>query len=269
MKLTDIKGVTAGLPRTPEGARAALLRYEQQNQDLDQQTRRILGLAAIGRYFGRTAMEHALGPLPTFPFRDWSWRWWNVLYHSGLASHWDTFVKDVALGGLRKAAHRLRGSLSPAQYLLFLRRAGTNPHNHRRPSRVVTWTKGGTWDARSNFTQILILRRHLPGRPMVKFWQRKLGDAGVRLIENELMHLYDPDVQAPYEIKLQAVQYVRRRIAEMLNRRRPMSLEASAWFFQQTIYDAKRDAVLVPVNGGRLVLERVMGHIELSKRWDW
>ena len=98
-------------------------------------------------------------------------------------------------------------------------------------------------------------------------WQRKLGDSGVQLIERELTYLYDPDIQAPYEIKTQAIQYVRRRISEMLGRKKPIGLHAAAWFFQQSIYDGKQ--VLALSQGGRVVLERLQGLRAFAKRWDW
>src|SRR5512135_1332627 len=258
-RLTNLKGVAAGLPRTPEGARTALLRYEEQNQDLDRQTRRLLGLAALGRYFGRRNLELAVGGrLPNAPFRDWSWRWWNVLYHSGLAGHWDRFVHDIGKGGLRRAATTLRRRVSRKAYLLFLKRAGTNPHNVPRPSTGYRWTKAGVWRTNSNWTRIFILKQHLPGRSMGKHWQRRLGNKGVKLIESELFQLYDPDRLPQYEIKQRAIEYVRRRIADMIGYKKPMGYRASCWFFNAKIL-TPLNHLLVPREGGRVILMRIQG----------
>src|SRR5262245_35418567 len=267
-RLTNLKGITAGLPRSPDGARQALLRYEAQNADLPVDVRRVLALAACGRYFGRRNLELAMArPLPNYPFRDWSWRWWNVLYHSGLASEWHTFIADVRLGGLRQAAARLRWSRSREEYLLCLRRAGTTPHNNRRSYTSRVWKKAGTWSARSNFTKILVEHQHLPGRPMVKGWQLKLGNKGVQLIEKELFKLYDPDSLPPHEIKQRAVEYVRRRISDVLARKRVMGYHASAWLFQEIVTDGV--GLLVPREGGRVISEKFQGLRQFLKGMDW
>ena len=82
------------------------------------------------------------------------------------------------------------------------------------------------------------------------------------------MHLYDPDQLPPYEIKQRAVEYVRRRIADMLGRKKPMGYHAAAWFFQAKVLDP-RGAVLVPKDGGRVVLERMQDTTYFLKAWDW
>src|SRR5437899_2199342 len=130
MRLTNLPSTSRGLPRTIAGAREALRRYEHANSDLPVQQRRLLGLAACSRYFGRRILEEATGTrLPRAPFRDWSWRWWNVLVTTGLEEQWEEFAKLASKNGIRAAATYLRAKISSEQYLNFLRRAGTNPHN--------------------------------------------------------------------------------------------------------------------------------------------
>ncbi len=270
MKLTDIKGVAAGLPRTPDGARRAIWRYEQANLDLDPQTRRMMAVAACGRYFGRRNLEAALGQaLPNYPFRDWSWRWWNILNLAGLGHYWDDFAQVAAHEGVRHACTNLRKEVTPQAYLEVLRRAGTNPHNNNRPLRWSKyWTKGGTWDVRSNLARIPIGHEHLPERPCGKRWQLTLGPERVQLLEREVMHLAGAGAEPPSIIRERAVEYVRHRISEMLGYKKPMGYHAAAWFFQQPILDPA-GRVLVLKDGGRYVVERLQGQRAYKKRWSW
>lgn len=250
-RLTDLPGVAHGLPRTPDGARTALRRYEDQNTDLPASAQRLLALSAVARYFGRTVLEEAVGSdLPRAPFRDWSWRWWNVLYHSGLGEHWNVFARRAQSQGIRAAATYLRTRVAPDAYLHFLRRAGTNVHNgHREKQGDVLWTKGGCWRIESPFTILLVQKKHLPPRPLVRRWQKKLGHAAVTLIEKELMHFIDPDRVLVHEARQLALDYVSRRIPDILawpkQRAGPKVL---AWFFQARI--VTKDCTVEPVGAG-------------------
>jgi len=257
--------VASGCQRTPEGAREALRRYEEQNSDLPVQTRRMLGLAALGRYFGRRNLEAALDQtLPRFPFRDWSWRWWNVLLHSGLERHWDEFALRAQRGGAREAATFLRAHTSRRAYALFLRRAGTNPHNDHRPKRGnIIWTKGGCWRRDSNWTRLLVLHEHLPERTLNR-WQRMLGHENVRLIERELMHLIDSDTMLRHEAIDRAVHYVQRRVPEVLGwpKQRALGPKGLAWFFQTRV--RTKIGTVVPLAQGGYVTRRARRLL-----WTW
>ena len=242
MRLTDLPGISRGLSRTRHGALQALQRYEDANADLAAPVRRLLGLAALGRYFGRKILEDAMGcTLPKAPFRDWSWRWWNVLVASGLEEYWDQFAKHAQHGGVREAALFLRTCISETSYHLFLRRAGTNPHNDHRPKRnSVIWTKGGCWRVESPFTQILVLHRHLPHRPLNNLWQRALGHERIRLIERELMNSVKPDAIPRGDAIQQAISYVRWRIPNMMHHKHKRAApHAAAWFFQTAVPDPR------------------------------
>src|SRR6267142_4428255 len=214
MKLTNLPSTSSGLPRTVEGAREALRRYEESNSDLPPQQRRLLGLAACSRYFGRRILEVATGTrLPRAPFRDWSWRWWNVLVTTNLEEYWDEFAKRASKNGIRAAAKYLRTKLSDEQYLNFLRRAGTNPHNDHRPKlNALIWTKGGCWRVESPFTQLLVLHKHLPQRRLKHRWHRKLGHDGVRRLERELMTIVNPDAEFRGDAIKRAIEYMCWRI---------------------------------------------------------
>lgn len=227
-----------GLKRTPQDAQVAITRFEAANGDLDPSQRRLLAVAAAARYFGRKNLEAALGKtLPFLPFRDWAWRWWNVLQLSGLAGQWPRFKELAEARGLRSALDDLRHRSTEEQFLLLLRRAGTGRVGERRKHNTTAlWTKGGTWDKRNNFTKLLVLNQHLPERELLLPWQRRLGHDGVKRLEKELMHLVDPDKHFGVEARQLALDYARRRIPEMLNvtykRASPKSL---AWFFQVPI----------------------------------
>lgn len=211
--------------------------------DLDPQTRRLMALGATSRYFGRGLLEQALQQkLPRTPFRDWAWRWWNVLRLSSLEDKWDKFSALAQDSNLREASEWLRRSVSNKKYQEVLRRAGTNPYNvHRKKRKArtgrVLWTKGGCWREESPYTKLLVLKQPLPQRALVKNWQRRLGHAAVAQIERELMRLINPDVTFRLDAIDRAQQYVSRRIPEMLNypKRRTVGPVCLAWFFHTRI----------------------------------
>lgn len=236
-RLTNLPGVCHGLPRTPDGCKEALRRYETANADLPQPTRRLLALAAVGPRFGRKNVEAATGGrTPNFPFRDFAWRWWNVLHLSGLEEHWDAFKDLAQTEGLRAAAAALRKAISPERYQTFLRRSGSNPHNHHRRHRgSLLWTKGGCWRRESPFTTLLVRKLHLPERPVAFNWHLRLGREGVRLIERELMRLIDPDKMLVHEAKQLALSYTATRMQELCGWKVRPGPKKLAWFFQWPI----------------------------------
>lgn len=103
---------------------------------------------------------------------------------------------------------------------------------------------------------------------MGKHWQRRLGNKGVKLIESELFQLYDPDRLPQYEIKQRAIEYVRRRIADMIGYKKPMGYRASCWFFNAKIL-TPLNHLLVPREGGRVILMRIQGLSYHQRTWDW
>lgn len=243
MKLTDVPSISKGLPRTVAGAQQAISRYERANADLPLQQRRLLALAACARYFGRRILEEAVGgSLPRTPFRDWSWRWWNVLVTTNLEEHWDEFARLAQKNGIRSAAKYLRSKLAPEAYLNFLRRAGTNPNNdHRRKNNSIIWTKGGCWRIESPFTQLLVLHKHLPQRELRTKWHRKMGHDGIRRLERELMNLVNPDHEFRGDAVKRAIDYACWRIRDMHVGipHKDASPKAAVWFFGTDIPSRK------------------------------
>lgn len=242
--------VSEGQPRTVAGARAALRTYEDANPDIPAPTRRMMGLSALGKRFGRKILEEAVGKtLPQLPFRDASWRWWNALALAGLGDQWPRFVAALPTGGVWAGADAVRRWCvrhhRRSAYMRFLRHAGTDPSHHQRPVTGVVWTKGGIWRVESPLTRLLVRKQHLPPRPLVTRWQQQLGHERIRLLERELMHLVDPDLLMSYDAKWLAVAYARRRLTEMLGwRKRKASIAVAVWFFQQQI--PFKDGVVVP-----------------------
>ena len=155
------------------------------------------------------------------------------------------------------------------RYQLFLRRCGVNPHNHHSPLRDVVWTKGGCWWTASTFTQLLVLKRHLPPRRRVLRWQKRLSDEAVRLLESELMNLIDPDVMFSYEAKQLALEYVRRRLGQLQGwTKRRVSLAAVAWFFDHSIPDPGHQGTVAPhPQPGYTTGQRRDPHF--LKMWAW
>lgn len=150
----------------------------------------------------------------------------------------------------------LRSEVSGAEWKLFMRRAGQNPHNNggRKPKGQWVWTKGGNWYSLNNTTKLLVLKQHLPPRPKYLPWHYRLGDSGVRKLEKELMHLIDPDVLLAHEAKRRAVEYVRKRMPELFGRSYLASERSVGWFFQEPLPTAdgtgyigiSRDGVAYP-----------------------
>ena len=225
-----------------EQARIDLKNYERDNGDISPATRRLLALSWLGSKYGRKVMEYVLGQsLPRTPFRDSSWRWWTCLRLSGMEDKWDGFKDLAERDGLRKAMQWLRANTDPATLSIFQKRAGQGLHNTggRKPKGQFVWTKGGQWHKHMPMTKLLVLNQHLPPRHKHKPWQRRLGDDGVHRLESEVMALINPDIVFPHEAKWTAVQYVRRRIPELVGgrgyRSGSASQAAAAWFFNQTL----------------------------------
>lgn len=234
-------------------ANAKVVRYEQENADLPKRTRRLLALFTVARASTRAVIAQILGHDSAALFRDHAKRWWMVLSYSGLHPHWQGFKQRGQHGGLTVACKWLRREVTKEEWKLFKRRAGV-PIGFRlwnrstKPKGDVIWTKQGCWDRKSSFTKLLVLKEHLPERPLLQRYQRRLGHDRIRLLERELMYEIDPDKMTPPQAKQRAVQYVRRRIAEIVGyRRNEMSPAVAAWFFQTEI----------PVGGHRYVGPRV------------
>jgi len=237
---------------TYQQACAKVVAYEKVNADLPRQTRRLLALFTIARASTRDVITRLLGHDSAALFRDHSRRWWLVLSWSHLSRYWDGFRERGQHEGLTVASTWLQNQITPEQWELFERRAGVcvgfNLWNRSEKLKGnVIWTKGGCWDRKSSFTKLFVLKQHLPARPLVQQYQRRLGNDRVRLLERELMYEIDPDKMTPPEAKQRAVEYVRRRISEMLGYKRELGPAVAAWFFQTEI----------PVGGNRYVGPRV------------
>lgn len=257
--------------RTPVEALAALKAYEDANSDIPHPTLRLMALGAFAYAYGRRVLEAALEQrLPRLPFRDHSWRYWKCLELSGLGHCWDAFRDTVHAQGIRKACAQLRRTVPRDQYKLFRKRQWTTPHSGKGV-RDKVWTKGGVWRRESRFTQVLVLKQHLPRRTCLKPWHYKVEGPVARLVEKELMGLIKPDQTFPFEARQQAVDYVRRRIPELLGRKRALGMEGVAWFFQQDI------PIPHPRDGhpAALVPDPKTGYVHLRRRttvpryWEW
>lgn len=265
---TDLPPVTHGLPKTEQGVRDALARYGSNNSDLDDRIVRYLGIAAISQYFNRPIVERALDiKVPQAYHRDTSWRWWNVLVYSGLQSYWEKFKEIAQRQGVREAARWLRKRISYKRYMVFLKRAGSNPHNSHRGARYILWTKGGAWDQRMKMARIIVLKQHCEQREMVLRWQKRLGHKGVTLIEKELMTLINPDAILAHEARHLAVDYVCNRIAELIHRRRPLHRAAAAWFFSCNV--PYKDGDITWVGAQRRKGYIVRRSFNTSRAWSW
>ena len=175
---------------TYQQACAKVVAYEKANHDVPQPTRRLLALFTVARATTRSVIKQILGYDSAVFFRDHSRRWWLVLSHSGLSRYWDGFKKRGQYEGLTVACNWLRREVTPEEWDRFERRAGATKlwNRSETPKGDVIWTKSGCWHRRSPFTQLVVLKQHLPERPQLQRYQRRLGPLYVRLLERELMH---------------------------------------------------------------------------------
>ena len=242
--------------RTAECAIEDLNWYEEVNKDLPPETRRMMAVCVVGPRYGRKIAESVFGPLPTAPFRDNSWRWWNILYLADAGEKWDEFKELGQTDGTRKAVKWLRENTTCRQWQNIRRRAGV-PFDvpdclalrcgEYKCKGDLLWTKGGTWRIENPLTKILVLHQHLPQRELGERWQYRLGHEGVRLLEKELMHAIDPDAVLTHEAQRSAFLYIRRRVPEMLNAHYPLAnIRCVVWFLQTPLPDEDGTRYFVP-----------------------
>lgn len=196
-----------------------------------------MGVAAVYRHFPPSVVESVYGKLP-LQVRDPAWFWWNALSLAGLGKHWKTFSRRAVERGVAHAGSKLRKRVGKKAFDQLVRRAGKDPRDSKSQYKGgakgrFLWTKGGRWyRGWGGFTTILVLHRHVTGRVVTKRWQRRLGARGVRVIEKELMNLVNPDAMRPVDALWMAVDYTRRRLAELLHRKHKASMEAAVWILQ-------------------------------------
>lgn len=228
-----------------------------------------MAICSVTRKYPKATIREALdAPLPYAPFRDHSWKWWNVLQLSGLAHHWDGFRDIAQTQNVRKATQWLRKQVTKDEWDLLKRRLGKNPHhsNHAAKRGTLLWTKGGTWRADSNFAKILVLKEHLPPRPQLHRWQFAMHEGNCRLLESELMHRIDPDTTLITEAKKQAIQYVRRRLPDFTKSGHARaSLAAVAWFFQTSVRAGPK--IIWPQADGSTRTSRDYRYTQQG--WEW
>jgi hypothetical protein len=221
--------------------------YIQSNQDLDPYTARVMaGFALAPVVTGKTLSEVFGRPCGQSFWRDRAFYWWNAMNLSGLAEYWDEFAKrrnrgerfDYLLKWLKAKAGEERWSTLSRR--MGKQRLEPRQYHDVRATRTY-WTRGGTWHKSSPFTTLLIEHKHLPERDLWKPWMQKLGHANVRLLELELMHEIDPEIELAGEARLHACDHVLQRVPELLRRKRPLSPKWLPWFFQTNIpYKGKR-----------------------------
>lgn len=234
------------LPRTTKAVWAEIERYEQDNSDLPERTRRIMALAVVAPKFPKALMAEAMGETGTLGYRDKAWRWWNVLQLAGIEQHWDGFRERASQvgGSIWQASRWLRSQVSPEQYDLFLRRAGSNPyHSHNKSKGTKVWTKGGTWDRRSGATKILVLGESLGARHPDAYRSvvRYVGR-----LETELYRLAKPDEVGRVACLYIAVNYLHARTLELLGweKRGLDRWSLAAWFFMEPIRNYQPDGTI-------------------------
>jgi hypothetical protein len=100
-------------------------------------------------------------------------------------------------------------------------------------------------------------------------WQRKLGQRRIYQLENELMRLVNVDAVFSYEAKQLAIQYVRRRLAELQGwSKKRASLAAVAWFFNFEIPVGARLVAPGP-RPGYVTRSWRRSAANVNRKWAW
>lgn len=229
-------------------------RYRKLNKDLPARTATAMGVAAVRPYFPKEVVRTVYGQLPRH-LSDPAWFWGNAVHLAGLGWFWPKFRQLANDHSIYKAAVDLRTKCSKRKWRKLLRRAGKDPRQSKvKKSRARTgawvWTLGGRWHRSwGGFTTILVKHEHVTGRAYTRRWQHKLGERGVRVLERELMSVVNPERMFPAQARWAAMDYVRRRLPELLHDRRVGGLWSAAWVMQG----------LVPTDNGVLYIED--GHV--------
>lgn len=265
-------------PRNLSQARDWLTVYEKRNADLPQRDRRMLGLFALAsmrRVLPRTVVEEIVG-YPTSVFsRDISRRWWLVLSRSGCAKHWKHFKKIAEQDGSPIAYRWLCARISKKRREVVDRRLGTSVwritkswlKGYRQTERRWRWFKMGLWESRSPWTILLIDGGTLADRRTVMpyTWCHKLNRK-VRLLERECYHRINPDLVSIPEAKWGTLEYVRKRIPELIGyTRKYATLRQLSWFLTVDIINTKKRTWVPP--GRRRIHHWCKGFDARYRKW--
>lgn len=162
------------------------------------------------------------------------WFIWNTLRLAGLQEHW--YAEELNRGDInwKKWVRRIGRRSTEEQRevwrkLLYVREF-PEP-NSKWPERY--WTKGGSWCKTIGMTKILVMHEHLE-RPDC-WYKKRIGEHGLRLIEDELMAICNPDKDIMPTQYHRAVNYVRARARDFTGMQMQMSW--LPWFFQMDVVD--------------------------------
>lgn len=227
--------------------------YEKMNADLPEATRRQLAVFVLEPRVGKAALEELFKrPLGQTPRRHRSWLWYNAMVASGMSHLWDDFCAQHNDGiCMHHCLMWLQQEATPEEWALLSKRLGVelksgkgvllNPYwwkHYPHTPRSAYWTKGGIWDVRNNFTKIIVLGESLDairdhGYSAIS---RALTRADTAQIERELHNTFDPDEMLAPDAINGAVEYVRRRIPDILGYERELSsYKTASWFFQTQV----------------------------------
>lgn len=244
------------MPKVREAGIASRLLndYERGNDDLPRPLRRQMAVFALAhRVYKSTLNELFERNLGQTPWRHRAWFWWTCFRTAGIPEWWDPFASRMNDGAyVGEALRPVREGVTRAEWALLSRRYGFTIFNDNGeviriskfgvgwkdgPPQSV-WTKGGNWGRRSSFTRIIILGEHIERDYSYNTMTRKLGPEGARALERELAGLIDPDALLVPDAWQRAVEYVRRRIPQMVGWKVTASYRTAAWFFDEPVREA-------------------------------
>jgi hypothetical protein len=238
-----------------------------------------MGLFAVAPYVNGAILRKLTdgGLLVQNLYRERGLYWWNAFALAGLSAEWDWFVTCRNQGRcVRQLLIELRDKTTEEEWTLFSHRLGKeklNPNQYarHRGSPKALWTKGGNWWASSGFTQLLVLKNHLPQRVLDLPFKRSLGDVGIQQIERELMAIVDPDFMLAPEARAYACDYVLYRVPQLTKgwptKHTHLSPKHLPWFFNCRTVPYGTKGYYYWAGSPRP--NRLVGRSGEAKQWAW
>lgn len=211
---------------------------------------------ALRNKIGRERVTQLFNIGPRTPVRHRPWFIWNSLRLAGLDRHWYAYELNHETLKWKGWVRRIERDSTEEERerwrkLLYVK---SFPDPNNLPTQRY-WTKGGSWHKNLGISEILVMRRHLE-RPDC-WYKRVIREDRLKLIEQELWTICNPDKGIMPTQYHRAVNYVRSRVADFAGR--PMSMKHLPWFFQMDVVDEEER--WYQLNG------RVARHCHLSIEW--
>ena len=190
---------------------------------------------ALRRKIKKIGVETLFTNNPLTSHRHRCWFIWNTLRLAGLDRHW--YADELNRGDLmwKGWVRRIQRNSTPEERekwanLLYVR-SFPDPSGSGKRGLKRLWTKGGGWPRTLGMSRILVMREHIY-RPDC-WYTHAIGESNLRLMEDELGVVCNPDKGIMPTQYHRAVEYVRARSKDFSGKR--MTYKWIVWFFQMDI----------------------------------